>query len=342
MKKILILLAALSLVAPVPLAAQQSSVAKVVASCGAQSYPAGSTQAITIDETGTLCSASGSGSNAAAGPTGSAVPADASYNGLNVGGTLRGQTGVNPSGSVYAGQNDTTSVNGVTVLTGAGATGTGAQRVTAAQDTSTVAGAAPLTTGIFVTGPSATALATSGNQSTQITQETAIAAVAGATNDAAYSGSGNSTINAGVRGLYTAVTSAIPAGTNTIGNVVPVPATSGGLTVSTFEPAASDNHTNLKNGAGQVYSITAFNNSATVNYLRLYNAASGFNGCNSATNLVAVYHIPGNTSDAGFILYDGMGIPFSTGISYCVVSAYGQATTTNATASAMDINIGYK
>lgn len=37
-----------------------------------------------------------------AGPTGSAVPADAEYEGINVGGTLRGATGVNPTGSQYA------------------------------------------------------------------------------------------------------------------------------------------------------------------------------------------------------------------------------------------------
>lgn len=163
------------------------------------------------------------------------------------------------------------------------------------------------------------------------------------------------TANTSLATIATNSASAIPAGTNVIGKVgidqttpgttnavQQVPGTSGGLTVTTFEPGASDNHTNLKNGAGQVYSITAFNNSATINYLRLYNAASGFNGCNSATNLVAVYQIPGNTSGAGFILYNGIGIPFSTGISYCVVSAYGQSTTTSATASAIDINIGYK
>jgi len=46
---------------------------------------------------------SGGGSNAAAGATGSTVPSSAGYNGLNVGGTLRGQTGTNTSGSTYAG-----------------------------------------------------------------------------------------------------------------------------------------------------------------------------------------------------------------------------------------------
>ena len=43
----------------------------------------------------------GGGSNAAAGPTGSSVPADADYTGLNVSGTLRGATGI-LVGSQYA------------------------------------------------------------------------------------------------------------------------------------------------------------------------------------------------------------------------------------------------
>ena len=90
---------------------------------------------------------SSGGSNAAASATGSAVPASGSYNATNIGGTLRGQTGVNPSGTVYASQNDTTSVNGVTVLTGTGATGTGSQRVTVATDTATIAGSAVGTAG---------------------------------------------------------------------------------------------------------------------------------------------------------------------------------------------------
>ncbi len=59
---------------------------------------------------------SGSTGNAAASNTGSAVPAQGDYTGLNVGGTLRGATAVNPTGSVYAQQIDIASVGG-TVLT---------------------------------------------------------------------------------------------------------------------------------------------------------------------------------------------------------------------------------
>lgn len=54
----------------------------------------------------------GSGSNAAAGLTGSAVPADADYLGVNVGGTLRGAGGVSPTAGVYVLQVDLASLNG--------------------------------------------------------------------------------------------------------------------------------------------------------------------------------------------------------------------------------------
>jgi len=122
----------------------------------------------------------------------------------------------------------------------------------------------------------------------------------------------------------------------------PTPVTSGGVTVFFLQPTASDNHANIKNGAGQVYKISATNNSATVNYLRLYNAASGFNGCNSATNLVYQMAIPASTSGAGYSDSWDLGIAFSTGISICVTSGYATTDTTNATASAMSVNVGYK
>jgi hypothetical protein len=121
-----------------------------------------------------------------------------------------------------------------------------------------------------------------------------------------------------------------------------VPGTTNGLTFYNLEPTASDNHANIKNGAGLVYHIAATNNSATINYLRLYNAASGFNGCNSATNLQWEVEIPASTSGAGFVEDIAEGVTFSTGISICVTGAYGQTNTTNATASAIEVNVGYK
>jgi hypothetical protein len=81
----------------------------------------GAPYALQLDSNGYLKVdvSAGSSGNGAASATGSAVPAQADYQGLNVGGTLRGQTGVNPSGSVYAAQTDITSISGSTVATAA-------------------------------------------------------------------------------------------------------------------------------------------------------------------------------------------------------------------------------
>lgn len=125
-------------------------------------------------------------------------------------------------------------------------------------------------------------------------------------------------------------------------NAQPTPVTTGGLSNYFVQPTASDNHVVIKAGAGQVYKIQVTNNSATVNYLRLYNATTGFNGCNSATNLVYGTVIPASTSGGGVVDSWDLGIAFATGISICVTSGYATTDTTNATASAMNVNIGYK
>lgn len=104
-------------------------------------FPASGTAAGFKDSTGALMApgnldasgflkvniAAGSGANAAAGATGAAVPASADYQGINVGGTLRGQTGVNPAGVVYAAQTDLASIAGTTVATLDFDTGAGTQ-----------------------------------------------------------------------------------------------------------------------------------------------------------------------------------------------------------------------
>jgi hypothetical protein len=75
-----------------------------VATTAAPSYTDTDQVTLSTDLAGSLRVAvvSGSTGNAAASATGSAVPAQADYQGLNVSGTLRGQTGTNTSGVVYA------------------------------------------------------------------------------------------------------------------------------------------------------------------------------------------------------------------------------------------------
>jgi hypothetical protein len=76
---------------------------------------------VNIDANGNLgISGSISGGNPAASPTGSAVPAQGSYNAINVGGTLRGQTGTNPSGSIYAADVNIASSTGNLTVVGTG------------------------------------------------------------------------------------------------------------------------------------------------------------------------------------------------------------------------------
>ncbi len=164
----------------------------------------------------------------------------------------------------------------------------------------------------------------------------------GAVADVAYAGSGNATVISGLKGIYAAVTASVAAGTNTIGGFFPVAATSNGLSAYFVQPTASDNHVVIKAGAGQIYHVAVTNNSATINYVRFYNATTGFNGCNSATNLVYQLAIPASTSGAGFVQDIALGVAFSTGISICVTSAYATTDTTNATASAMSVFVGYK
>ncbi len=149
---------------------------------------------------------------------------------------------------------------------------------------------------------------------------------------------------------------ALPAGTNLIGKlgidqattdankVAPIAATSGGATGCTFEVAASDNHQVCKNGAGQVYTLDAFSIHTAAMFIRLYDAGTGFNGCNSATNLIWEGQIPGaaGTVGAGFVKLWPVGRSFTNGLSVCVTGAFGSTNTTSATASTASVNIGYK
>jgi hypothetical protein len=118
--------------------------AVVVGTCGTPpvTYPAGQLRQVTQSTAGNLCtsaSASGTFTDDATGTTAGPVPGSASYSGLNIGGNIVGQTGVNPSGSVEAAQVDLASVAGVTAKTGAG-TASGALRVTLPTDGTGVVG----------------------------------------------------------------------------------------------------------------------------------------------------------------------------------------------------------
>lgn len=123
----------------------------------------------------------------------------------------------------------------------------------------------------------------------------------------------------------------------------PLPVTPAAATAATpIAVAASDNRATLKNGAGVAMSVHTSNNSATKNYLRLYDAGTGFNGCNSATGVIFAMEIPPNDGGFSVSLGGGVGIAFTTGLSWCITSGFGLTDTTNATASAIYANASYR
>jgi hypothetical protein len=136
----------------------------------------------------------------------------------------------------------------------------------------------------------------------------------------------------------TAITNALPAGTNTIGGIVDTPATSGGLSVSSFLSTAAVQATNVKATAGQIYSLEFFNNSATIAYLRLYNKASA-----PGTGDTPIWRglIPANTSGAGLVKAWEKGLPCSLGIGFRCTGAVADNDATALAANAILGNIGY-
>lgn len=118
--------------------------------------------------------------------------------------------------------------------------------------------------------------------------------------------------------------------------------TTGGTSSYHVIAAASDNHVVIKNGAGQVYSLDATSIHTTYQYVRLYDAGTGFNGCNSATNIIGGWIIPGAAAGAGAIKAFPVGRSFTNGLAVCITGAFSDTDTTNATASVLSLNVGYK
>jgi hypothetical protein len=132
---------------------------------------------------------------------------------------------------------------------------------------------------------------------------------------------------------------ALAAGTNTVGNVGLATRTTGGLSMSSLVSAASTNATVVKASAGHVYSIQASNKSATLAYLKLYNKATS---PTVGTDVpVKRLIIPANTTGAGFILDQPMGLAFSAGIAFAITALPTTADTTAVTADDFTVDIDY-
>ena len=135
------------------------------------------------------------------------------------------------------------------------------------------------------------------------------------------------------------ISSALPAGTNAIGDVgISGARTSGGTTPSYNDGTCT--LTELKSSGGQIYWIHAMNATASVRWLQLFNVANGSITLGTTTPTLE-FMIPtlGDTNGAGFTLAIPNGIAFGTAINYAVTTTKGGATA--GTADDVTVNIGY-
>lgn len=154
--------------------------------------------------------------------------------------------------------------------------------------------------------------------------------------------------------LLTNLKTAIPAGSNLVGKVgidqttvgttngvTSVPATSGGL--SRTRTLIPNNTTNVivKASAGQVYKIRATNNSSTIAYVKLYDAAAATAGSGTPVDTIM---IPAASAGGAGIAdwYGDIGVAHATGITFIVTTGIADADTTAPAASAYVVTVFYK
>jgi hypothetical protein len=125
------------------------------------------------------------------------------------------------------------------------------------------------------------------------------------------------------------------------GAVQPQPFASGGLSVSRKQVANNTTSVAVDASRGQLYGIEAFNNSATIAYVKLYDAAQGSTTCGAGT---PVYQgmIPAAAAGGNYVSMNVYGLAFSTAITACVTTGFADNDTTAPAASAYVINYFYK
>lgn len=119
------------------------------------------------------------------------------------------------------------------------------------------------------------------------------------------------------------------------------PAASGGLSFNSFVGAASNNKTQIKGSAGQLYLVSVQNLAATPVYLKVFNAtAASVNA--GTTNCDFQFMIPGNTAGAGLVLNIDKGIALGTAITVMLTAAIATNDNTSVSANQQVVTIGYK
>lgn len=247
--------------------------------------------------------------------------------------------GTNIIGALSANQSvNVAQINGVAPSMGSGTNGTGVQRVTLATDQSAVS-----TAGLFSVKIDQTTVGTTNAVSLAQIGSTTIA-------------TGNGTSSAGVQRVAlvsdnTAVSTAglfsvkidqtTPGTTNA---VQPVAGTSGGESYSYAISAASNNKTQAKGSAGQVYSITVENISSAPVYLKMFDKTSA-NVTAGTTACDYQYMCPANgtaANGAGITITFPNGRTHANGITWMLTTGISNTDNTSTSANIAIVNIGYK
>jgi hypothetical protein len=121
----------------------------------------------------------------------------------------------------------------------------------------------------------------------------------------------------------------------------PGASTGGGASVSSKIVANNTTSVAIKASAGTLYGITVFNNSATIAYLKLYDAAQGSTTCGSGTPVQRIM-IPASTSGAGAVIPYPMGVAYATAITSCVTTGFADNDASAPAASTYLLNFIYK
>lgn len=120
-------------------------------------------------------------------------------------------------------------------------------------------------------------------------------------------------------------------------NAQPNASTSGGCSMFTLVSAASNNSTQVKGSAGNIYCIVAVNTTATINYFKIFDGAPTMGTTNANWNIP----VPANTSAAGVVI--PLPVPISCANTINVALTGGMALNDNTNAATgVAINLGYK
>jgi len=119
------------------------------------------------------------------------------------------------------------------------------------------------------------------------------------------------------------------------------PDVGGGLSVASQQVAANTTAILIKPGPGLLYGIAAWNNSSTILYGKIYDAASGVT-CGSGTPKDRFMIPAANAGGAGFVFPVGpIGVTYLNGITVCITAGFADSDTTAPSANQAEFSVYY-